>query len=103
MDRALSKISFDVTIEPRQGKYRYLLTNFNTERYRIRGAGKSEGQSNFIHWQRVYSLTKEMPRRGKKRKSYEKLMEREKALYQAEYDTVQKVIAELESLANKAF
>lgn len=103
MDRTVSKISFDISIEPRQGKYRYILTNFNTERNRIHGRGKSEGQSNFIHWQRVYSLTKEMPRRGKKRKEYEMMIEKEKATYQAEYDAVQKVIADLESLPNKVF
>jgi hypothetical protein len=102
-ENELSKISFDLSIEPRQGKYRYVLSNFITERYRIHGAGISEGQSNFVHWQRVYSLTKEMPRRGKKRKEYEMMIEKEKAIYQAEYDAVQKVVADLESLTDDNF
>lgn len=98
LDNTISTISFDLTIEPRQGKYRYVLSNFVTERYRIHGDGLSKGQSNFIHWQRVYSLTKEMPRRGKKRKKYEMMINKENALYQAEYDAVEKLIANLESL-----
>ena len=44
-----------------------------------------------------------MPRRGKKRKEYEMMIEKEKAIYQAEYDAVQKVVAGLESLTDDNF
>lgn len=103
MERPLSFISFDVTIETHEGKYRYVMDNFITQRIPIHGAGISEGQSNFVHWQRVYSLTKETPRRGKKKKEYEMMIEKEKSTYQAEYNAVQKVIADLESFTAKTF
>ena len=51
-----------------------------------------------IHWQRVNSLTKEMPKRGKKRAEYENMINYENVLYQAEYDAVQDVIKGLENL-----
>ena len=97
-EKAASTISFNLMIEIRDKKYRYTLSNFVTDRYRIPGDGKDQGPSNLIHWQRVNSLTKEMPKRGSKRIEYENMLYLEKALYQAEYNAVQDVINGLENL-----
>lgn len=97
-EKAASTISFNLMIEIRDKKYRYTLSNFVTDRYRIPGDGKDQGPSNLIHWQRVNSLTKEMPKRGSKRIEYENMLNLEKALYQAEYNAVQDVINGLENL-----
>ena len=96
-DKAPSTISFSLLIEIRNKKYRYTLSNFFTDRYRIPGEGKDKGPSNLIHWQRVNSLTKEMPRKGSKREEYENLISFEKEMYQAEYNAVQDVIKGLEN------
>lgn len=98
-ERAHSEISFDLVIDIRPGKYRYLLNNFYTQRRRIPGEGKDDGPSNLIHWQRVNSLTKEMPNKGKKRFEYKQMIDDENATYEAEYNAVQKVIEGIESFA----
>lgn len=54
-----SHVKFKCIIEARQGKYKYSLINFETNRNTIRGEAKNDGQPNIIHWQRVNSLTKE--------------------------------------------
>ena len=59
MERHVSQISFKVLIELKDGRFRYTLTDFYTNRRSIHGGAKSEGPSNLIHWQRVNSLTKE--------------------------------------------
>lgn len=97
-EKAASTISFNLMIEIKDKKYRYTLSNFITDRYRIPGEGKDQGPSNMIHWQRVNSLTKEMPKRGKKRTEYENMINLEKALYQGEYAAVQDVLKGLENL-----
>lgn len=96
-ERSKSEIAFDLVIEIREGKYRYTLSNFFTQRRRIPGEGKSDGQPNIIHWQRVNSLTKETPKKGKKREEYLRMIEDEKISYQAEYAAVQTVIAGLKT------
>ena len=97
-EKAPSTISFSLMIEIRNKKYRYTLSNFVTDRYRIPGEGKDKGPSNLIHWQRVNSLKKEMPKRGSKREEYEKMIDFENTMYQAEYNAVQDVIKGLENL-----
>lgn len=97
-EKAASTISFSLMIEIRDKKYRYTISDFETDRYRIPGDGKDRGPSNLIHWQRVNSLTKEMPKRGSKRKEYEDMIAFENALYQGEYNAVQDVIKGLENL-----
>ena len=61
---------------------------------------KNDGPSNMIHWQRINSLTKEMPSKGSKREEQLKLIEDEKATYQAEYNAVQDVIKGVKSFTN---
>lgn len=96
--KAPSTISFSLLIEIKDKKYRYTISNFFTDRYRIPGDGEDKGPSNLIHWQRVNSLTKEMPKRGSKRIEYENMINFEKEMYQAEYNAVQDVIKGLENL-----
>ena len=98
-ERCKSEIAFDMLIEIREGKYRYTLNNFFTQRRRLPGEAKSDGQSNMIHWQRVNSLLKETPSKGKKREEYLRMIEDEKIAYQAEYTAVQAVIKGLKSFA----
>lgn len=100
IERAHSEVSFDLVVEIRKEKYRYTLSNFFTERRRIPGEGKNDGPSNMIHWQRINSLTKEMPSKGSKREEQLKLIEDEKATYQAEYNAVQDVIKGVKSFTN---
>ncbi len=97
-ERAQSEVIFDMVIVIREGKYRYTLNNFITKRRRIPGEGKNDGQSNVIHWQRVNSLTKETPKKGKEREEYLQMIEFEKASYQAEYNAVQNVIKGLRNM-----
>lgn len=99
-EKAASTISLNLMIEIKDKRYRFTITNFITDRYRIPGEGKDRGPSNLIHWQRMNSLTKEMPKRGKKRVEYENMIIFEKTLYQAEYDAVQDLIKGLENFTN---
>ena len=92
-EKAASTVKFSIMLEIRNHKYRYTLSNFITDRYRIPGEGKDQGPSNMIHWQRVNSLQKERKNRH--------LIEFEDVLYQAEYNAVQDVIHGLETFANE--
>ena len=84
----------------REGKYRYTLTHFITDRWRIPGEGKDNGQSNIIHWQRVNSLTMEQAAaRGKKKDEYTSMINKEKASYKAEYNAVMAFIEGLKTFA----
>lgn len=98
-ERSHSEVSFDLLIEIRPKKYRYTLNNFYTQRRRIPGEGKNDGPSNLIHWQRVNSLTKETPRKGKNREEYLRMIEDEKTTYQAEYNAVQGFLKDLRTFA----
>lgn len=57
--RDASHVKFKCIVEVRDGKYKYSLIDFETNRNTIRGEGKNDGQPNIIHWQRINSLTKE--------------------------------------------
>ena len=88
-----------MVIEIRKEKYRYTLNNFFTQHRRIPGDGKSDGPSNMIHWQRVNSLTKEMPAKGKMREKQQQMIEDEKVTYQAEYNAVQDILNGIKTFA----
>lgn len=93
-------ISFNLVIDIRPGKYRYTLTNFITDRWRIHGDGKDNGPSNMIHWQRVNSLTKEMNKSGKTRtKHYQEMIEQENIAYHMEHQAVMDFIEGLRTMA----
>ena len=98
--KAASTVSFNLVIDIRPGKYRYTLSNFTTDRWRIPGDGKDNGQSNLIHWQRVNSLQKDLERARKKDiAELEGMIEKEKVSYQEEYDAVMTFIEGLKTFA----
>jgi len=93
-------ITFNLVIDIRPGKYRYTLSNFITDRWRIHGEGKDNGPSNMIHWQRVNSLSKEMEKAGKKKTAeYEDMLKQEDAAYHMEFDAVMNFIEGLKNMA----
>ena len=90
-----------MVIDIRPGKYRYTLTNFMTDRWRITGEGKDNGPSNMIHWQRVNSLKKLLNKAiSKKNSPYNQMIEAEEASYKAEYEAVMNFIDGLKSFTN---
>ena len=91
--RPMSKISFSVLVEVRNGKLRYTLNNFYTKRWRISGEGKDQGPSNSLHWQRINSINKDT--KGKER---EKMIAAEEAIYKMEYQAVMEIIEGLKHL-----
>ena len=92
--RPMSKISFNVLIEVRNGVLRYTLNNFHTKRWRISGEGKDQGPSNILHWQRVNSIKKE-----EKGKKLEEKITAEEEIYKAEYTAVMCFIEGLKNLS----
>ena len=96
--KAASTIKFHLVIDIRDGKYRYTLSDFMTDRGRIPGEGKDTGPSNLLHWQRLNSLNKQLDR-SRDRSEIEKLIENEKSTYQLEYETIQYFIKKLEGFA----
>lgn len=100
-NRDASHVKFKCVVEARNGKYKYSLIDFETNRNTIRGEAKNDGQPNVIHWQRVNSLTKERDayastHDSSKRDVKEKLFDYnsqiayEACLYQAEYDATKR-------------
>lgn len=107
--RDASHVKFRCIVEARNGKYKYSLVDFETNRNTIRGEAKNDGQPNIIHWQRVNSLTKEKDFYAskhdiKKREVKEVLFDfnsqiaYEACLYQAEYDATIKFEKGLKNL-----
>lgn len=99
--KATGSVNFNLIIDIRNGKYRYTLSNFITDRWRIPGEGKDKGQSNLIHWQRVNSLNKELAKTKDKNKKaeIEAMIEKEKVSYQMEYDAVMEFIEQIKGFA----
>lgn len=98
--KAAATVQFNLVIDIRPGKYRYTLSDFVTDRWRIPGEGKDKGQSNIIHWQRVNSLQKELEKAKKKNKEELVIMiEKEKASYEGEYKAVMDFIEGLKTFA----
>ena len=99
--KAAATVHFNLVIDIRPGKYRYTLTHFVTDRWRIPGEGKDKGQSNMIHWQRVNSLQKELEKAKKKDKEeIAGMIEKEKISYEGEYKAVMDFIDGLKTFAN---
>lgn len=93
--RPMSKISFSVVAEVRNGKFRYTLNNFHLKRWRIKGEGKDQGKPNILHWQRVNSIKKEI---NNKDFDVENMLKAEEYIYKAEYDAVMAFIDGLKKL-----
>lgn len=88
-----------LTLEVKDGKYRYTLSDFETERWQIRGDGPSSGPSNEMHRQRVACIKGYRNKvHGITREEY--LAEEEKSL-QAEYEAVMAFVKEVENMCNK--
>ena len=95
--RHYSEIEFACTVLAKDGKFKYTLSGFNTERQTIRGEAISEGPSNKLHWQRVNSLTKERNVYAQHHRNFEMKQKYiaynnqialEEQLYQDEYQSV---------------
>ncbi|MBP5346873.1 MAG: hypothetical protein J6Y99_11740 [Bacteroidales bacterium] len=56
--RDKSHVKFTCKIEFRNNKFKYTLSNFETNRNTLPGEAKNDGQPNIIHWQRVNSMKK---------------------------------------------
>jgi len=98
--RDISTVRSHVKLEFKEGRFRYTVVLYETNRQTIRGEAKSDGQPNKLHWQRVNSLTKERNeyRNGsKKYKEYDAQIILENEWYQKEYEAVQKFLQRLAS------
>ena len=78
--RDRSRIRCHVALEFKEGRYRYTVNPYETNRLNIRGEAKCDGTPNEIHWQRVNSL--------KKRKASQDLIKNEIEAYESEYNAV---------------
>ena len=88
-----------VSFEVKNGRYRYTLSDFETERWRIRGDGPDGGPSNKMHKQRIACINKYPKKyRGFTREEY--IAEEEKSL-EAEYEAVLVFVKEIENMCNK--
>lgn len=107
--RDASHVKFKCIIETRQGKYKYTLFEFETNRNTIQGEAKNDGQPNVLHWQRVNSLIKEREKfvssNNVNRRSNKEILfdfnsqiAYEACLYQAEYDATMMFVDGLKKL-----
>lgn len=106
VERHSSQINFKVLIEVKDGRFRYTLDHFHTNRRTIKGEAKSEGKPNIIHWQRLNSLSKEqaqMRPKSSKYSEWQDQIEKEKQSYIDEYAAVQKFIKEMKANIDNAF
>lgn len=98
--KAASTVKFNLIIDLRPGKFRYTLSGFQTDRWRIPGEGKDKGQSNLLHWQRINSLNKEMAKtKGKEKEEIEAMIEKERESYKMEYAAVMNFIERVKGFA----
>ena len=93
--KARSVVDFTMVIDFRDGKYRFTLSNFNTDRWRIRGDGKDQGPSNRIHWQRVNSIKKEFIWKSTR----EEMIAEEEDAYAEEYKAAMAFVDKLKAFA----
>ncbi len=97
-ERDRSTVRCHVKLEFKEGRYRYTVNPYETNRQTIRGEAKSDGHPNILHWQRVNSLTKERAADKKKKyDEYTKQIQEENNCYQAEYSAIQAFIKLLAS------
>ncbi|MBO7510742.1 MAG: hypothetical protein J6T35_06105 [Bacteroidales bacterium] len=97
--RPKSIVRFLLSIEVRDRKYRYTLSDFETERWRIRGDGPDSGPSNEMHRKRIACINNYPTNyRGKTRDEY--LFEENESL-RAEYDAVMAFVKEVENMCNR--
>lgn len=115
-ERDKSTVRCHVKLEYKDGRYRYTVNPYETNRWTIKGEGKSDGHPNVLHWQRVNSLTKEQEefaskhnlKREKFQREYNEYTARiaeENSSYQAEYDAVTLLVSRISNFCDelKAF
>ncbi len=90
--RDRSRIRCHVALEFKEGRYRYTVNPYETNRLNLRGAAKCDGTPNEIHWQRVNSL-------NKRRDSH--LIDNENETYKAEYEAVINLVKLLANYYNE--
>lgn len=98
--RDISTVRSHVKIEFKEGRYRYTVVLYETNRQTIRGEAKSDGKPNIIHWQRVNSLTKERDnyRKGsKKYNEFDAQIKLENEWYHMEFNAVQRFLERLDN------
>ena len=103
LQRDASHVKFKCVIEAKQGRYKYSMFDFETNRNTIQGEAKNDGDPNILHWQRVNSLAKERDQYKAthdelKRQTKEKIYDYntqisyETSLYFAEYASFKRLI-----------
>ncbi len=103
LQRDASHVKFKCVIEAKQGRYKYSMFDFETNRNTIQGEAKNDGDPNILHWQRVNSLAKERDQYkathdAQKRQTKEKIYDYdtqiayETSLYYAEYASFKRLI-----------
>lgn len=108
-NRRATKVKFQCNIYVRNGKYKFSLTNFETNRNTIRGNAKNDGDPNIIQWQRVNSLLRERNEEMESRKNaprkarliafdYNLKIAYECSLYAQEYNLLHNLIDKLENV-----
>ena len=90
--RDRSRIRCHVALEFKEGRYRYTVNPYETNRLNLRGKAKCDGTPNEIHWQRVNSL-------NKRRDS--DLIDYENESYKLEYEAVIYLVKLLENYYNE--
>lgn len=109
IQRDASHVKFKCVIEAKQGRYKYSMFDFETNRNTIRGEAKNDGDPNIIHWQRVNSLSNERDQYiathdVQKRRTkeiiydYNSQIEYETSLYLAEYSSFKIIVDGLADL-----
>lgn len=110
LQRDASHVKFKCVIEAKQGRYKFTMFDFETNRNTLRGEAKNDGDPNIIHWQRVNSLLKErdqyvakhdVQKRQTKEKVYDynSQIAYETSLYLAEYASFKRLVDGLTQLS----
>ena len=90
--RDRSRIRCHVAIEFKEGRYRYTVNPYETNRLNLRGKAKCDGTPNEIHWQRVNSLNKRWDSH---------IIDYENETYKAEYEAVINLVKLLANYYNE--
>lgn len=90
--RDRSRIRCHVALEFKEGRYRYTVNPYETNRLNLRGKAKCDGTPNEIHWQRVNSLNKRWDSH---------IIDYENETYKAEYEAVINLVKLLSNYYNE--
>lgn len=98
-----SDLSFICKIDIKDNKFRYRFFQIVTDRWRLRGDAESEGAINDIHWQRINCLESMQAKALTNRKfnEYEEAIEKEKEIYELEYEQMKRLENDLINCVNE--